>query len=82
MLISGAQQSDSVIHVHIFSYLFHYDLLQDIEYSSLCYTVEPCCLSILYIIVFKIQSLLTLKKKMMLEQLDIHRPRNEAHLVS
>ena len=28
--------------------LFHYSLLQDIEYSSLCYTVGPCCLSILY----------------------------------
>ena len=24
-------------------------LSQDIEYSSLCYTVGPCCLSILYI---------------------------------
>ena len=31
--------------------LFHYDLLQDIEYSSLCYTVGHYCLSILYIIV-------------------------------
>ena len=29
--------------------LFHYRLLQDIEYSSLSYTVGPCCLSILYI---------------------------------
>ena len=27
--------------------LFHYALLQDIESSSLCYTVRPCCLSIL-----------------------------------
>ena len=32
------------------SNLFHYYvLLQDIEYSFLCYTVGPCCLSILYI---------------------------------
>ena len=31
--------------------LFHYWLLRDIEYSSLCYTVGPCCLSILYIVV-------------------------------
>ena len=23
--------------------LFHYSLLQDIEYSSLCYPVNPCC---------------------------------------
>ena len=27
--------------------LFHYGLSQNIEYSSLCYTVRPCCLSIL-----------------------------------
>ena len=27
--------------------LFHYGLSQDIEYSSLCYTIGPCCLSIL-----------------------------------
>ena len=31
---------------------FHYRLSQDIEYSSLCYTVGPCCLSILYIVVY------------------------------
>ena len=31
--------------------LFHYRLLQDIDYSSLCYTVNPCCLSISYIVV-------------------------------
>ena len=36
------------ILVHI---LFHYGLSQDIEYSSLCCTVGPCCLSILCIIV-------------------------------
>ena len=37
---------------YIYSYfniLFCYDLSQDTEYSSLCYTVGPCCLSILYI---------------------------------
>ena len=39
------------IHTHILFYiLFHYGLSQDIDYSSLCYTVGPCCLSILYII--------------------------------
>ena len=27
--------------------LFHYGLSQDIQYSSLCYTLGPCCLSIL-----------------------------------
>ena len=35
----------------LFQILFHYSLLQDIEYSSLCYTVGPYCLSILYIVV-------------------------------
>ena len=40
------------IYIHIlFHILFHYGLLQDTEYSSLCYTVGPCCLSILYIVV-------------------------------
>ena len=35
-----------------FHILFHYGLSQDIEYSSLCYTVGPCCLSILNVIAF------------------------------
>ena len=38
------------IHIH-FQILFHYGLSQDIEYSSLCYTVGPCCLSLLYKVV-------------------------------
>ena len=53
VLVSGVPQSDSVIYkIYIpFHILSHYGLLlQDTEYSSLCYTVEPC-LSILYIIV-------------------------------
>ena len=53
MLVSGVQQSDSVIHVHIFilfKILFLYRLSQNIELSSLCYTVGPCWLSILYIV--------------------------------
>ena len=32
-----------------FHNLFHFGLLWDMEYSSLCYTVGPCCLPILYI---------------------------------
>ena len=43
----------SVIQLYIyilFHMLFHYGLSQDIEYRSLCYTVGPCCLSILCII--------------------------------
>ena len=35
-------------HIYPFSDFFHYRLLQDIEYSSLCYTVGLCCVSILY----------------------------------
>ena len=35
----------------LFHILFHYGLSQDTECSSLCYTVGPCCLSILCIIV-------------------------------
>ena len=53
MLISTVQQSDSVMHIYIytiFHVLFHYGLSQDTEYSSLCYTVGPC-LSSLYVIV-------------------------------
>ena len=45
VLLSGVQQSDSVIHkyIHILLYfLLNSGLLQDIEYSSLCYTVRPC----------------------------------------
>ena len=52
VLASGVQQSDSALYIYIlFQILFHYSLLQDIEYSSLCCTVGPCCLSILYIVV-------------------------------
>ena len=35
----------------VFHIYFHYGLSQDIEYSSLCSTIGPCCLSTLYIIV-------------------------------
>ena len=35
-----------------FQILFHYHLLQGIEYSSLCYMVGPCCLSLLCIVVY------------------------------
>ena len=31
--------------------LFHYGLSQDIEYSSPCYTLGPCCLSTLHVLV-------------------------------
>ena len=46
---SGVQQSDSVLYIHINKYIyrcslshfFHYSLLEDIEYSSLCYRAHP-----------------------------------------
>ena len=38
-----------ILYIYIlFQILFHYRLLQDIEYSSLCSTVGPCSLSTLY----------------------------------
>ena len=43
------------IHIRIyvlFCIIFHYRLLQDTEYSSLCYTVGPCWLSIVYIVLY------------------------------
>ena len=52
VLLSAVQQSDSVIHLHILFYILrHYGLSQDVEYSSLCSKVGPCCFSIFYIIV-------------------------------
>ena len=48
LLVSSIQQSDSIIHTYyIYICLFHYRLLQDIKYGSLCYTVGPCCLCFL-----------------------------------
>ena len=43
------------VYIYIYSIfwiLFHDSLLQDIEYNSLCYAVNPCCLSILYMEVY------------------------------
>ena len=52
VLIAAVEQSDSVTHTHtcvLFHVLFHYGLLWDIEYSSLCHPLGPCFLSILYV---------------------------------
>ena len=52
MLVSGVQESDSVIYLHVSilsQILFPFSLLHNIEQSSLCYTVDPCWLSILNI---------------------------------
>ena len=37
--VLGTQQGDLVIHIHIFFFeiIFHYRLLQDTDYSYLCY---------------------------------------------
>ena len=45
VLVSGVEQSDLVIHIHIvilFQIILPFRLLQNIEESSLCYTVGPC----------------------------------------
>ena len=39
------------IYVLLLNILFHCGLSQDIEYRSLCCTVGPCCLPILYILI-------------------------------
>ena len=52
VFVSDVQKSDSARHTNIcirlysFFILSHYSFLQDIVYSSLCYTVNPCCLSL------------------------------------
>ena len=50
VLVSGVKQSDSVTHIHV-SLLFQVVFPLD-HYSSLCYTVGPCWLSILNISVY------------------------------
>ena len=47
MLVSGVPHTD-LITLYFFQILFPYRLLQNIEYSSLCYTLGPCWLSILH----------------------------------
>ena len=52
VLVSGVQQSDSVMHILVsilFQILFPFGLLHNIEQGTLCYTVGPCWLSILNI---------------------------------
>ena len=63
MLVSGVQHTDFSVCVCVcecvyipFSDSFPYKLLQDIKCISLCYTVGPCWLSILYIVVCTCQS--------------------------
>ena len=59
VIVSGAQQSDSAIHIHV-SILpqtpLPSRLPHNIEQSSLCYTVGTCWLSILHMVVYICQS--------------------------
>ena len=60
MLVSGIQLSDGKknlkknlkksMYIYSLAIIGHW-LIQGIEYSSLCYTVGPCCVSIIYIVV-------------------------------
>ena len=58
ILVSGVEQSDSVIYIHVsmLSQILFPFRLRNIEQSSLCYPVGPCWLSILYILVCTCQS--------------------------
>ena len=54
VMVLGVQQSDSVIHIHVsilFQIIFPFRLLQNNEQNTLCYSVDPCWLSILNIAV-------------------------------
>ena len=35
----------------VFEIIFHHKILQDIDYSSLCYTVDLCCLLHIYFLI-------------------------------
>ena len=49
MLVSNVQQSDSVIYINIHMNILYYSrLLEDIEYNSQCYMLDPWCLPALY----------------------------------
>lgn len=51
VLDSSVQQTDSVLYMSILLQTpFPYSLLQNIAYSSMCKTVGPGCLSVLYIV--------------------------------
>ena len=58
VLISTVQQSDSYLYISIYLYVYILFMffsimvyLRNIEYGSLCYTVGPYCLYILYVII-------------------------------
>ena len=59
VLVSGGQQNYIYISI-LFQILFHYTLLQDIEYDSPCYTVGPCCY------LFSIQQFVSVNPKLLI----------------
>ena len=50
VFISIVQQNDSVTHIYIHIHSFSLWFTQDIEYSSLCYTIGSYSLFILYMV--------------------------------
>ena len=55
LLVLGVQQIDwvlAIIKAIIFQVFFHDRLLQDTQHSSLSYILGPCCLSMLYIVMY------------------------------
>ena len=62
MLVTGVQQSKSVIPIPVYTLIeiiSPLGLLQTIELSSLCYTVGPCWLAILNVYVCSVTSVMT-----------------------
>ena len=57
MLVSDLQLK-CFSYIRIFQIVFYYRLLQDIEYISLCYTGNPCHLSILCIVFVSVNLIL------------------------
>ena len=54
VVVSGVQRSEPALQIHttiLFQILSPHGSLQNIEQSSLCSTVGPCWLSILYTVV-------------------------------
>ena len=71
VLVSGVQQSDSVLYIHVFilfQIISPIMLLQNIEQSSLCYTVGCSWLSILKLL--KVSMTHTWKKMKLIVQED------------
>ena len=56
MVVSRVQRGDSVINIYFLFRLSHYRLLQNIEYSPLCYTAQRVlvCSSILCVVVCRL----------------------------